>query len=76
MNPPTATTTPTTPAPATDAPVTSSRVQLALNVSGIVVAGILTLTIQRWWWSRREMRSARNRSSQAVAEAARRSPRR
>ncbi len=50
--------------------------QLALNVSGIVIAGILTLTVQRRWWSRRGMRAARTRSSQAVAEAARRSPRR
>jgi uncharacterized hydrophobic protein (TIGR00271 family) len=50
--------------------------QLAINLLGIVLAGTLTLTIQRAWWDRRGMRSARNRSSQAVAEAARRSPRR
>ena len=33
---------------------------------------MLTLTMQRWWWSRREMRQTRDRSAQAVAEAARR----
>lgn len=50
--------------------------QLALNLAGIIIAGVLTLSVQRWWWGRREMRSVRNRSAQAVAEAARRAPRR
>lgn len=50
--------------------------QLAINILGIVLAGIMTLVVQRAWWRRRDMRSARTRSSKAVAEAARRSPRR
>ena len=49
-----------------------SAVQLALNLSAIVIAGLLTLTIQRWFWGRREMRQTRDRSALGVAEAARR----
>jgi hypothetical protein len=50
--------------------------QLILNMVGIVVAGILTLLVQSWWWSRREMRSTRSREATAIAEGARRAPRR
>ncbi len=50
--------------------------QLALNLLGIVVAGVITLGLQRWWWHRSAMRSGRNRGALAVAEAARRSPQR
>jgi len=49
-----------------------SAVQLALNLSAIVVAGLLTLTVQRWFWGRREMRQNRDRGALGVAEAARR----
>lgn len=45
-----------------------SAVQLGLNVSAIVVAGTLTLAIQRLWWSRREMRAPRTRSALAVSQ--------
>ena len=50
--------------------------QLSLNLLGIITAGIVTLVAQRAWWDRRTMRSARDRTSQAVADAARRDPRR
>lgn len=50
--------------------------QLALNLSAIVIAGLLTLTVQRWFWGRREMRQTRDRGAMGVAEAARRSARR
>lgn len=50
-----------------------STVQLALNLAAIVLAGLLTLSVQRWFWGRREMRQTRDRGSLAVAEQARRS---
>jgi uncharacterized hydrophobic protein (TIGR00271 family) len=50
--------------------------QLTLNMVGIVIAGILTLLVQSWWWSRRDMRSTRSRQAKAIAEGARRAPRR
>ncbi len=50
--------------------------QLALNLLGIVLAGTLTLLLQRWFWRRRSMRAPRTRSSRGVAEAARRHPQR
>ena len=53
-----------------------SSVQLMLNLLGIVVAGIITLLVQRAWRQRRAMRPARSQDSQSVAEKARRAPRR
>jgi uncharacterized hydrophobic protein (TIGR00271 family) len=53
-----------------------SATQLSLNLLGIIVAGTLTLTIQRWFWRRNSMRAPRTRGSLGVAEAARREPRR
>lgn len=50
--------------------------QLSLNILGIVLAGVLTLLVQSWWWRRREMRSTRSPEAQGIADAARRSPRR
>lgn len=58
------------------AEATGSITQLALNLSAIVIAGLITLYVQRWWWTRREMRPTRDRGSMGVAEAARRSARR
>jgi uncharacterized hydrophobic protein (TIGR00271 family) len=47
-----------------------SAVQLVLNVSAIIVAGTLTLLIQRFWWSRRDMQAPRTARSAAIAGAA------
>jgi uncharacterized hydrophobic protein (TIGR00271 family) len=44
-----------------------SAVQLGLNVSAIIVAGTLTLVIQRLWWSRRSMRAPRTSLAAAIA---------
>jgi uncharacterized hydrophobic protein (TIGR00271 family) len=44
-----------------------SAVQLGLNVSAIVVAGTLTLALQRIWWSRGSMRAPRTEGALAVA---------
>jgi uncharacterized hydrophobic protein (TIGR00271 family) len=43
-----------------------SALQLGINVAAIVVAGTLTLTIQRLWWSRRDMRAPRTADALAV----------
>ncbi len=47
-----------------------SAVQLGVNVAAIVVAGTLTLVIQRLWWSRGRMRAPRTARSAAVAARA------
>jgi uncharacterized hydrophobic protein (TIGR00271 family) len=44
-----------------------SAIQLGLNISAIVVAGTLTLLIQRLWWSRGQMRAPRTARAAAVA---------
>ena len=47
-----------------------SAVQLGLNLSAIVVAGTLTLILQRLWWSRRSMHAPRTPVALAVARRA------
>jgi hypothetical protein len=47
-----------------------SAVQLALNVSAIVVAGTLTLLAQRLWWSRITARAPRTADAFDVARRA------
>jgi uncharacterized hydrophobic protein (TIGR00271 family) len=48
-----------------------SAVQLALNISAIVVAGTLTLLVQRIWWNRGAMRAPRVVPADAAAPSRR-----
>lgn len=47
-----------------------SAIQLGLNVSAIVVAGALTLVLQRLWWSSKGMRAPRTARAAAIARRA------
>jgi len=47
-----------------------STVQLLINLLSIIVAGVLTLLVQRAWWSRRRMRNPRSARAEAIAALA------
>ncbi|MEV4489501.1 DUF389 domain-containing protein [Micromonospora coxensis] len=51
-----------------------SALQLVINLVAIVVAGLLTLAVQHWWWRRVERRESRLRGAGVVSVRRRRPP--